>query len=305
MILPSGSRAVAEPADDAARSSSARCRPVARAARSWSARPAPTEAWSTNRTARARASAPGRGAGRVAPCRHARGAASGRDPEDLRRGGRRSGSTLQRDHGHDLPLRVRRVDDGHCRLGLCGTNASPLGQCLRLEDDSVATRVQRSRGPCRCDDYDESSGPVVALAKDLGTPASTIGVPIVVGARVWGVILARRPAPAAVPRRLRERAGSGSPESVATAMSNAVSLAELAASRARIVATADETRRRIQRDLHDGAQQRLVSLALELRTAESKVPSESTAPRAELPNCASRGGSRRGPAGDLAGRRPR
>ena len=71
-------------------------------------------------------------------------------------------------------------------------------------------------------------------------------------------------------------------ELVATAMSNAVSLAELAASRARIVATADETRRRIQRDLHDGAQQRLVSLALELRTAESKVPLELTALRAEL-----------------------
>ena len=71
-------------------------------------------------------------------------------------------------------------------------------------------------------------------------------------------------------------------ELAATAISNAVSLAELAASRARIVATADETRRRIQRDLHDGAQQRLVSLTLELRTAESKVPPELSDLRAEL-----------------------
>jgi signal transduction histidine kinase len=163
------------------------------------------------------------------------------------------------------------------------TNAArtiPVGTTFALEDDSVATRVQRSRGPCRCDDYDELSGPVVALAKDLGT-RSTIGAPIVVGARVWGVILASTnravPFPDDSETRLLRFA-----ELVATAISNAVSLAELAASRARIVATADETRRRIQRDLHDGAQQRLVSLALELRTAESKVPSELSALRAEL-----------------------
>jgi signal transduction histidine kinase len=60
---------------------------------------------------------------------------------------------------------------------------------------------------------------------------------------------------------------------VATAISNAASRAQLAASRARIVATADETRRRIERDLHDGIQQRLVTLALELR-AVREAPAE-------------------------------
>ena len=112
MILPSGSRAVAEPADDEAafiirplrspRGSGSPIQP--------SSRPAGRERGERTRRSAARASASGRGAGRVAPCRHARGAASGRD-RDLRRGGRRSGSTLQRDHGHDLPLRVRRVHD--------------------------------------------------------------------------------------------------------------------------------------------------------------------------------------------------
>jgi signal transduction histidine kinase len=63
-------------------------------------------------------------------------------------------------------------------------------------------------------------------------------------------------------------------ELVATAISNADNLAELTASRARIVATADETRRRIERDLHDGAQQRLVSLVLTLRSAQETVPPE-------------------------------
>ncbi|MEU8226724.1 histidine kinase [Kribbella sp. NPDC048915] len=63
-------------------------------------------------------------------------------------------------------------------------------------------------------------------------------------------------------------------ELVATAISNAEARTKLTRSRARIVATADETRRRIERDLHDGAQQRLVSLALNLRGAESTVPTE-------------------------------
>jgi signal transduction histidine kinase len=74
----------------------------------------------------------------------------------------------------------------------------------------------------------------------------------------------------------------GFAELVATAISNAVGRAELAASRARIVATADETRRRLERDLHDGAQQRLVSLAMKLRAAEAEVPSELGDLRAEL-----------------------
>jgi signal transduction histidine kinase len=63
-------------------------------------------------------------------------------------------------------------------------------------------------------------------------------------------------------------------ELLATAVGNAESRAELAASRARIVAAADQTRRRIERDLHDGTQQRLVSLGLELRLAQSMVPAD-------------------------------
>ena len=61
-------------------------------------------------------------------------------------------------------------------------------------------------------------------------------------------------------------------ELVATAIANAESRAALAASRARIVAAADETRRRIERDLHDGTQQQLVSLMLQLRAVQAAVP---------------------------------
>ena len=58
------------------------------------------------------------------------------------------------------------------------------------------------------------------------------------------------------------------------AIANAESRGQLMASRARIVAAADETRRRIERDLHDGIQQRLVSLGLELRAAQATVPAQ-------------------------------
>jgi signal transduction histidine kinase len=71
-------------------------------------------------------------------------------------------------------------------------------------------------------------------------------------------------------------------ELVATAIANTESRAELAASRARIVATADATRRRIERDLHVGAQQQLVSLALEVRAVQAAVPPELGELRAEL-----------------------
>jgi signal transduction histidine kinase len=71
-------------------------------------------------------------------------------------------------------------------------------------------------------------------------------------------------------------------ELLATAIAKAESRAELTASRTRIVATADATRRRIERDLHDGAQQQLVSLALEVRAAQAALPSELADQRAEL-----------------------
>jgi signal transduction histidine kinase len=68
---------------------------------------------------------------------------------------------------------------------------------------------------------------------------------------------------------------AGFTELVATAIANAGAQAEVSASRARIVAAADQARRRIERDLHDGAQQRLVTLELQLRGARAAVPPQS------------------------------
>jgi signal transduction histidine kinase len=104
--------------------------------------------------------------------------------------------------------------------------------------------------------------------------------------RVWGTVLVsttarERLAPEAESRLM------GFAELVATAISNAVARAELDASRARIVAAADEARRRIERDLHDGAQQRLAALALELRAAAGDPRSGADDLREELARAAS------------------
>jgi signal transduction histidine kinase len=101
---------------------------------------------------------------------------------------------------------------------------------------------------------------------------SSVGSPIVVEGRLWGALFIHsthihQPLPRDTGSRL-----TGFTELVATAIANAQSRAELVASRARVVAAADETRRRIERDLHDGIQQRLVSLGLEVRAAQPTVP---------------------------------
>jgi signal transduction histidine kinase len=151
-----------------------------------------------------------------------------------------------------------------------GDGMLSVGTQVELAGDSVAALVQQSGRPSRIDSYENLSGPVVELASTLGAaPRSTVGAPILVEGRVWGAILASTTAPEPLAEETESRL-MGFAELVATAISNAVARAELNASRARIVAAADETRRRIERDMHDGAQQRLISLALELRAAAGK-----------------------------------
>jgi signal transduction histidine kinase len=99
---------------------------------------------------------------------------------------------------------------------------------------------------------------------------STVGAPIVVDDQLWGIAAAvtrTDSLPATAEGRI-----AGFAELIATAISNAENRSELTASRARVVAAADETRRRIERDLHDGIQQRLVSLALKIRMTETMTP---------------------------------
>ena len=99
---------------------------------------------------------------------------------------------------------------------------------------------------------------------------SSVGVPILVEGRVWGVSVAAslRPEPLAADAESRV---AGFTELVGTAIANAENKAKLTASRARVVATADETRRRLQRDVHDSAQQRLVHTIIALKLARSRI----------------------------------
>jgi signal transduction histidine kinase len=141
-----------------------------------------------------------------------------------------------------------------------------------LEGDDLASRISRTGGPVRIDDYHGLTGPIATFVRDeLGIRCS-VGSPIVVEGRLWGALFVHsKQTDQPLPRDTESRLTNFT-ELVATAIANAESRAELMASRARIVAAADETRRRIERDLHDGIQQRLVSLGLELRGAQATVP---------------------------------
>ena len=152
-----------------------------------------------------------------------------------------------------------------------GHHALPVGTRVELKGDSVAVLVQQLGRPSRIDSYEGPSGPVVEPADTLGAaPTSTVGAPILVEGRLWGAILTSSTAPHVLPPDTESRL-TGFAELVATAISNAVARAELNASRARIVTAADQSRRRIEHDLHDGAQQRLVSLALQMNAVASSA----------------------------------
>jgi signal transduction histidine kinase len=122
----------------------------------------------------------------------------------------------------------------------------------------------------RLDDAAEASGPLGVASRERGSSGS-VGTPIIVEGRLWGVMVANATPDQPLPLGAEARLASFT-DLLATAIANAESRAALDASRARIVAAADETRRRIERDLHDGAQQRIVSLGLELRAAQATVP---------------------------------
>jgi signal transduction histidine kinase len=135
------------------------------------------------------------------------------------------------------------------------------------------------------DSFADASGPVGVAARAAGY-RSVVGTPIVVEGRLWGAMTVSSTAEQPLPADTEARLASFT-ELVATAIANTESRAQLTASRARIVTASDETRRRIERDLHDGAQQRLVSIALELRLAKSMLPPELDEPRETLNNVSS------------------
>ncbi|HZE03070.1 MAG TPA: GAF domain-containing sensor histidine kinase, partial [Pseudonocardiaceae bacterium] len=155
-----------------------------------------------------------------------------------------------------------------------------VGTRVALGGHNVTTLVFHTSRPARIDNYTEASGAAATAARAEGTH-SVVGAPILVAGRLWGVVIAASTRDQGLAADTETRL-AGFTELVATAIANTDAHAQLTASRARIVATADHTRRRIERDLHDGAQQRLVSLALQLRMAQATVPPQLDELAAEL-----------------------
>jgi signal transduction histidine kinase len=158
-----------------------------------------------------------------------------------------------------------------------------IGTRYTPDAEGAVAAVLRTGRAARLEDIDRHLGPT-ALVRTWGL-RSTVAEPIVVEGRVWGVMAAAWTESGRLPEGAEARLAQFT-ELVATAIANADSRVELAASRARVVAAADEARRRIERDLHDGTQQRLVSLALDLRAAEVLVPAELAELRAQVSRAA-------------------
>jgi signal transduction histidine kinase len=170
---------------------------------------------------------------------------------------------------------VRFDDDGHYEVLAAQDDAGDEnrlvpGERLAVGGHNVCTVVLETGEPAVVD-YAAATGPVAERLRRRGFVRG-IGVPITLDGRTWGAVVvgvaARAPAPD-VQARMADFA-----ELVATAVHNTETRAQLTRSRARVVAAADQARRTIERDLHDGAQQRIVSLGLELRATQAEVPGE-------------------------------
>ena len=148
----------------------------------------------------------------------------------------------------------------------------PVGSRTPIEGNTLASMVQRSGRPARMDDYAGVAGAVADRVRTVGVRAA-VGVPVIVDERLWGLAAVGSIDPGPLPPDT-EAYMADFADLVATSIANAATRDELLASRARIVAAGDEARRRIERDLHDGAQQRLVALGIELRATQASVPEE-------------------------------
>jgi signal transduction histidine kinase len=157
----------------------------------------------------------------------------------------------------------------------------PVGSRRPLGEHNLGTRVFETSRSARVDHIPDSTSGETGDTSPEAAINSSIASPIMIEGRLWGLIAVasslKRPLPPDTEARLE-----GFTELAATAVANAESRSELTASRARIVTAFDDARRRLERDLHDGTQQRLVSLALDVRGAEQQVPAESAELRADL-----------------------
>jgi GAF domain-containing protein len=178
--------------------------------------------------------------------------------------------------GADL-ARMERYESADSVIGLAGWSRDDgpelaVGARFSLEGTSIAAQVHEASRPVRVDSFAGAHGPIAQEARGLGI-RSSVGCPIVVDGRLWGAIAASSTSATPFPPGTESQITAFT-ELVATAISNAEVRTEVAASRARIVAATDDERRRVVRDLHDGAQQRLVHTVITLKLAHRALETE-------------------------------
>ena len=163
-----------------------------------------------------------------------------------------------------------------------GGDVFTLGLRLPATEDTGIGQVLRTGSPARIHDYVEKTGEIADSMRQMSY-RSSVSAPIVVAGIIWGAvgIASAEPLPADTEARLGAFC-----ELVSLAVASAQAREDLSASRARLVKAGDEQRRKLERNLHDGAQQRLVSLALTIRLARRQIESDSQAASASLERAA-------------------
>jgi signal transduction histidine kinase len=164
-----------------------------------------------------------------------------------------------------------------------GTEGLPPGEFIVFDLDSSLQRVYRSGAAARIDAYPElDEAGTAPYVKRIGAHAA-VAAPVMIDGRLWGAVAMSTSKPRPFPVGAEAQLASFA-ELVALGIANAEAKRELTASRERIVQAGDAARRQIERDLHDGAQQRLVALALHLRLTRN-VADDGDAVREQLDAC--------------------
>jgi signal transduction histidine kinase len=160
--------------------------------------------------------------------------------------------------------------------------AFQIGERLAVDENTTIGRVLYSGAPARIDDYATLGGDLPKLMLQIGY-RSTVSAPIVVAGILWGAVAIASVEP--LPAESETRLGAFC-ELISLAVASAQARDDLRSSRARIVNAGDEQRRKLERNLHDGAQQRLVSLALQIRVAQAQLKSNPDAAAESLKGAA-------------------
>ncbi|UWZ58481.1 DUF4118 domain-containing protein [Dactylosporangium aurantiacum] len=154
------------------------------------------------------------------------------------------------------------------------------GISMSIEGENVLVKVRDTGRAARVDSFEGAAGPMAARAREVGIRA-VVGVPIMVNGRLWGVAGVAWARPEPLPPGTETRVAKFT-DLAAIAIANADNQAQLAASRARLVAAADQARQRIERNLHDGAMQHFLAVAMQLGAAQALLPAEPKEAEAEL-----------------------